>query len=206
MLPSYRNNVSILLEKLDRGEFIRAMIALVMRITVVIAVGASILLVLRGVKLSFWVDGLTNTAGILFLTIAFASSIPMAARVAVTRSGQVLALTDSPYTVTRSVTLVIRAIGEVSATVMTAIGIGGCLQIWTAGSDGDVLWPVFQAAGGLFGGLFFLIWTLFLAVAILLLCYLVAEGMIILTDIALNLRQLTAKQTPSDQQPGQDGR
>lgn len=192
-------SVRPILESLDRGQFIRESVALVLRVLAILGAIASLFLVIEMIKLSFQLPT-EGTVGGLLLSILFAVSIVVIVQILFTRASHIAMLGDSSFTVIPVFSLLLRASGEMYATLTAAVGVGGCLFIWFAklnplqllGGVGAFV-PAYSTEGTFLGGLLFLVYLLLLSFAILVFFYFLAEATVVLADIAVNIRRLVSQ-------------
>ncbi len=124
------------------------------------------------------------------------------------RAASVAALGDSPFTVIPIVSILLRTAGEIYGALGLGVGIGGCVFMWLAGSNPlDMLGPVAELlpSGGrqmtFWGGILFLVTLTLTSVLVIAFSYFVAESVLVVVDIARNVRLLVAT-VPGDNAPG----
>jgi hypothetical protein len=141
----------------------------------------------------------------LLTILIFAATIAAVAQIFWFRAGSVQEIPEGPFTVIPVFSVLLRAIGEMYACVITAAGLVLCLSIWIAKGAGGLpfipLPGVNLPSNGLFENTFFqglvlLVLTLLLAAAYLLFFYFIAEAIVVGVDIAVNVRALLRTGSP----------
>jgi hypothetical protein len=185
-------------ETLERGSFIRRAVALTLRIlAIIVVVTGGIYVITPGLKYSFNFPTSQGTAGGLLVTLLMTVAIAAIFEVLLYRAESVASLGESPFTVIPILSIFSRMVGEIYAILGLTMGVGGCLFIWIAGfSPYSVLnqvapfMPTPPPGVTFLDGLYFLgIFALFSFVAILLF-YFLAESIVLVADIARNVRLL----------------
>jgi len=102
------------------------------------------------------------------------------------------------------VSILCRLAGEVYATLLVGVGIGGCAFLWLAkvsplaflGAFGGLL-PASNLEASFLGGALLLLEMCLLALAVLAGFYAVAEGLLLAVDVADDVRRLTGQAAPA---------
>jgi hypothetical protein len=190
------------LEDLDKGNVIRTAVVLALRILGILTVLAGIFVTVELLRASFTLPVQGIIGGLLFAIVILAASAALL-ETYFYRAASVGALGESAFTVMPVVSLLFRLLGEVYAIVGVAAAVGGCLFIWFSGlSPGQVLPGVeqlmpFAPLGGTFlGGVVFLVWLLVVSFLALLAFYFLAELVVVVVDIATNVRSLVKQARP----------
>jgi len=116
-------------------------------------------------------------------------------------------LDDSPFTVIPIVSILFRVAGETYTVVALALGLGGCVFTWVSGANpgtlltavGGNLGPFAPAVAGETGngpfldGLVFLAGLAVMAFIALVSFYALAELVVMIVDIAINVRKIEGR-------------
>jgi hypothetical protein len=190
------------LEALDKGNVIRTAVVLALRILGILSVLAGIFVTVELLRAAFTLNAQGIVGGLLFALVILAASAALL-ETYFYRAASVGALGESAFTVMPIVSMLFRLAGEAYAIVGVAAGVGGCLFIWFSGlSPGQVLPGVeqfmpFAPLGGTFlGGLLFLVWILVMSFLALLGFYFLSEFVVVVVDIAQNVRLLVKQPGP----------
>jgi hypothetical protein len=184
------------LDKLNDGKVIRTGVALALRILGILCLLGGFYLLIDVLKTSFSLSTEGTVGGVLFAILLLAAILAVV-QILFFRATDIKSLGVSPFTVIPIFSILFRAVGEIYATFAVAVGIGGCLFAWLSGLNPLL---IMGGAGGFFpsvpGGNTFLTGLLFLvALAVaafvsLLVFYFLAESVVVLVDIASNMRLL----------------
>jgi hypothetical protein len=183
------------LKALDQGNIIRTIVVFVLRALAVLTVLGGLFMLIEVLKLSFQLPT-QGTIGGLLLAIIFVAAIASVFQIFLYRAESVRDLGKSPFTVIPIFSILLRAFGETNATFGVAVGVGGCLFVWLSGMTparflpgiGDMLPSV---SGGTFlEGALFLVWSALVSFAFLVGFYFLAEAVVVVVDIARNVRVL----------------
>lgn len=187
------------LDALERGEIVRPAIAIALRILAVGLLVGCVVFVVEILKLSFRLDTEGTLGGVLLALFLTASFVVMA-QALWHRAGGIALLENSTFTVLPIASLLFRTAGELVATLLTALGVGGCLFAWLSGIApasvlGDLAdWlPESGGEGRVLGGLLLLAWSVAAALGAIIFAYLLAELTLVLADMAKNLRLLVRR-------------
>jgi len=193
------------LRPLEDGKVLRTLMALFLRIVGVCCALGALFLDLGLVRAAFQTP-LTQVT-IAFLLLA---ALVLAAGVAsffiyFYRAASIASLGDSPFTVIPIVSFLCRTAGEVYAVAMTLIGIGGCLFVWLTGQNPGGILGQFSmnpfltelelGSGPFIGGIVTLLFALLGGFAALFFSYFLAEFVVVIADIAINVRVLAQRPT-----------
>jgi len=188
---------------LAQGKFIRNTIAIVMQVAAVVALLAGLLAVIQILKLAFQIPSATATIGGLLVAVLLAAAVFAVAQIYLYRAQSVRDLEESPFTIIPILSILFRTTGESYAVLAVAFGIGGCVFTWLSGMSprmllagmGDFLPPMLAGGGQSFvDGLVFLVFMVVAAFGSLVVFYALAELVIVLVDIAINVRRLVKGQ------------
>jgi len=188
---------------LAQGKFIRNTIAIVMQVAAVVVLLAGLLMVIQVLKLAFQISAATATIGGLLVAVLLAGAVFAVAQIYLYRAQTVRDLEESPFTIIPILSILFRTTGESYAVLAVAFGVGGCLFTWLSGMSprmllagmGDFLPPMLAGGGQSFvDGLVFLVFMVVAAFASLVAFYALAELVVVLVDIALNVRRLVKGQ------------
>jgi hypothetical protein len=185
------------LRALEDGKVIRKAIALALQVSGILALVAGLFLVIQVLKFSFNIQSAEGTIGGLFLGAVLVISVACVAQIFFYRAASVRALGESPFTVIPIFSILLRTLGETYATVGVSLGVGGCLFIWLAGISplqmlgamGGLL-PSFSAEANFLGGISFLLYLTLFSLFFLIVLYFLAESVVVIADIARNVRLL----------------
>lgn len=194
------------LEALDHGDVIRTSVVLALRIFGVLAVLGGLYLLVEILKISFRLPTQGTTGGLLFAVI-FVAAILAQFQIYFYRAESVRNLGESPFTVIPIFSILFRTLGEIYATLGVAVGVGGCLFIWLSGISplrllpgAGEIFPSVSGGGTFLDGLVFLLWLSVLSFLSLVVFYFLAEAILVVLDIARNIRLLVKQGSAT---PGQ---
>jgi hypothetical protein len=195
-----------ILGALAQGKVIRNAIALVMRVGAVLILLGGLLVVIQILKMSFQISSATATIGGLLVAVLLGAAFFAISQIYLYRAQSVHDLEDSPFTIIPILSILFRASGESYAVGALAFGVGGCLFTWLSGMSPMMLMsglggfmppiPGLSEMGGqsFVSGLVFLVTMIIAAFAALVAFYALAELVIVLVDIAINVRRLVKGQ------------
>jgi hypothetical protein len=194
------------LQALDKGHVIRTAVVLALRILGVLTVLAGIYLLVEILRISFRFEQTQGTIGGLVFAIIFVAAVAALFQTFFYRAESIRDLGESPFTVIPIFSILLRLLGEVYATLGVAVGVGGCLLIWFSGISPFRLMPgigdLFPAVGGggtFLDGLMFLVWLAVLSLVAVVGFYFLAESVVVVVDIARNIRLLVKQSTASSE-------
>ena len=202
VLPITRAVLSALAE----GKVLRNAIALVMRVGAVLILLGGVLVVITILKLSFQISSAAATIGGLLLAVLLAVAFFAVSQIYLLRAQSVHDLEDSPFTIIPIISILFRASGEAYAVGAIAFGVGGCLFTWLSGMSPTMLLqglggfmppiPGLNELGGqsFVSGLIFLVTMIIAGFTALVVFYALSELVVVLVDIAINVRRLVKGQ------------
>jgi hypothetical protein len=173
-----------------------------MRVGAVLILLGGLLVVIQILKMSFQISSAMATIGGLMVAVLLAVAFFAVAQIYLFRAQSVHDLEDSPFTIIPIVSILFRASGEAYAVGALAFGVGGCLFTWLSGMSPTMLLP---GLGGLMppipglnemggqsfvSGLVFLVTMIIAAFGALVAFYALSELVVVLVDIAINVRRL----------------
>jgi hypothetical protein len=195
-----------ILDKLNDGKVIRTALTLALRILGVLFLLGGLYFLIDLLKASFRLPTEGTIGGLIF-AILFLAALLAVVQIFFYRAASIRDLGESPFTVIPMFSILFRAAGEVYATLGVAVGVGGCLFIWFSGISplmllGELggLFPSSSAGNTFLSGVLFLVSLTVLSFVVLVVNYFVAEAIIVLVDIAKNIR-LLVKQSGGTAQP-----
>lgn len=145
----------------------------------------------------------------IIAVIIFAATFLACAQVFWFRAGSIRDIPEGPFTVIPLMSVLLRAVGEVIACLLTAVGVVGCLTVWLtkAGIGLPISIPGVRVPSGaeavdnsFITGLLILIYAVLAAIAYLLFFVFLAEAMLVTVDIAIHVRMLV-RQNPAPPAP-----
>jgi len=203
---SFLNFFYPVLDALSDGRVIRKTVVWVLRILAVLVVLGGLYAFINILKFSFQAPAAEATIGGLLLGLIFLAAVVCVAEILWYRSGKVDELSDTTFTVIPIVSILFRAVGEIYATLGTAVGVGGCFFIWFAKTSPffmlpglGPLMPSAPAGESFLGGLGFLAYLCVMSFLLLVLFYFLAESTLLWVDIAHNMRTLRQHFVPTPQ-------
>jgi len=191
---------------LAEGKVLRNAIALVMRVGAVLILLCGVLVVITVLKLSFQISSAAATIGGLLLAVLLAIAFFAVSQIYLLRAQSVHDLEDSPFTIIPILSILFRASGEAYAVGALAFGVGGCLFTWLSGMSPTMLLsglggfmppiPGLNELGGqsFVSGLIFLVTMIIAGFTALVVFYALSELVVVLVDIAINVRRLVKAQ------------
>lgn len=190
-----------ILSTLSQGKVIRSSISAVLQLGAVLVLIGALLAIVQILKLSFQMQSAAATFGGVLFAILLAAGLFGVSQVYLYRAQSVRQLDDSPFTVIPIVSILFRAAGETYAIIAIAGGIGGCLYTWLSGSSPATLVPNLgpfapnlagaeTGNGPFLDGLLLFAGLAVMAFVSLVLAYALAEIVVVIIDIALNVRRI----------------
>ncbi len=194
------------LDALSDGRIIRKSIALALRVFGVLGALSGLIAFVVILKNSFDRSvAAETTVGTLLMWLVLLAGLAGIIQICFYRSRTVAELGDAPFTVIPIVSILFRWLGEVYATMLASLGVGGCLFMWIAnvhplaylGALG-ALAPAFRPSisSAFLSGVLWLAAMTLAAFVALLAAYFAAEGILVVVDIARNLRTLVDGEIP----------
>jgi len=165
-----------------------------------------VLVVITVLKLSFQISSAAATIGGLLLAVLLAIAFFAVSQIYLLRAQSVHDLEDSPFTIIPILSILFRASGEAYAVGALAFGVGGCLFTWLSGMSPTMLLsglggfmppiPGLNELGGqsFVSGLIFLVTMIIAGFTALVVFYALSELVVVLVDIAINVRRLVKAQ------------
>lgn len=195
------------LDALNDGKIIRNVLAVALRIMGVLVLLAGVYLLIEILKAAFRLPTEGTIGGLLFAAVLIGAVLAVA-QIYWYRARSVAALGDSLFTVIPIVSILFRLAGEVYATILASVGVGGCLFIWFAAYSPMVLLPGLgellpstSSGSGFLGGLTFLVYLCVVSIMALVFFYFLAEAIVVLVDIAIHIRLLVKQTAPGGAPP-----
>ncbi len=189
------------LQALEDGKVLRTLMALFLRLgAVVLALGA-LYLVIEVAKDALRAQETQTTIAELILALIVLLFGVSAFFICFYRAASVASLGESPFTVIPMVSILSRTTGEVYAAGLVLLGVGACLFVWFTGRSPETilgpLGPVLSGAGSSGGpfidGVKLLLFGFLGGFAALLGFYFLAEFIVVIADIARNVRVLVQR-------------
>ncbi len=185
------------IDALSNGKVIRTSVAVFLKVLgIVLFLGVAYVCV-DVLKISFRLPTTPETIGGLLLTFLLIVAGYSTAQVFFYRANSVNQLSDGPFTIIPIVSILYKMVGEICATWLIALGLGGAIVLWIGGispgaflGEFGYLLPRISAEWTFAGGFLLLLYSSSLAFAVLVLAYLLSESTIVVVDIAMNLRHL----------------
>jgi len=193
------------LDALSDGRVIRKVAAVALRILGVVFALGGLVLAIEILKYSFRPDTTTEaTLGGLVFSLILLAAFACVLEIHFYHARGVGQLSESPFAVIPVVSILCRLAGEVYATLLVGVGIGGCAFLWLAkvsplaflGALGGLL-PASNLEASFLGGALLLMEMCLLALAVLAGFYAAAEGLLLAVDVADDVRRLTGQVTPA---------
>ncbi len=185
-----------LLDSLHDGRVMRRSVAAAIGVAAVLILLAGGYLVVEVLRLSFRLPVEGSVGGMVFC-VALVAAVVVIAEILLCRAEDIRDLGDSAFTVFPIASLLCRAAGEAYAAAGISVAAGGCLMIWFAKVDPLYMlgplggfFPAVAIEGTFLGGLRFLVIMALVSFLVLVFFYFLAESIVVLVDIALNLRLL----------------
>jgi hypothetical protein len=192
------------LKALSEGKIIRSSIAIVLQVAAVLVLLGGLLALIQILKFSFQFPSATATIGGLVVAVLLVAAVFAVSQIYLFRSQSIRELEDSPFTVVPILSILFRTAGETYAVIALAVGVGGCLFTWLSGMSprsllaglGEFM-PSMPAGGESFlDGLMFLATLAGAAFVSLVVFYALAELVVVMVDIAINIRRMAKREAP----------
>ncbi len=182
------------LQFISQGKFFRKAVAISIRVLAIAIAFASLVGWIVNWKMVFSLPVAGIVGGIIF-QLLMAIAVYMVVHVMLIRSGNIQRLPEAEYTVIPIVSLCLKLVGEMYASLLAVTAVAGGLYIWIAGRDAgkDLLGivasfvPAFHDLTFL-GGVRFMLTGATRAFVTLLFTYFLSEAVIVMVDIARNTR------------------
>ncbi len=188
-----------LLQLISQGSFFRKVFSIFLKAIAVLVLLAGLVTFFKLWKVIFSLPAAGVLGGILF-QLLFAAAIYMVVHILLIRAEDINKLGDSEFTIVPIIAIALKLFGELYASFVSLIAVGGGLLLWFAGYRagfvlGEVLdfIPFSQYIAGYGGetfvsGLLFIISGLIVAFFTLVFFYLLSELTIVTIDIARNTK------------------
>jgi hypothetical protein len=189
------------LDALSDGRLMRKVVAAALRVLGVVFAEGGLVLVIEILKYSFRPDTTTETTfGGLLFSIVLVTAFACVVEIHFYRARSVGQLGATTFTVIPIVSILCRLAGEVYATLLVGVGIGGCAFLWLAKvsplaflSAIGWLLPASNLEASFVGGALLLVEMCLLALAVLAGFYAAAEGLLLVMDVAGNVSRLVGE-------------
>lgn len=175
--------------------------AVILRVLAIITIIAAFVTWVLLWKFVFEIPAAGIAGGVIF-QLFFVIGIYMAVHAIFIRAKQISDFKPDEYTVVPVVSVFLKLLGEIYASLTAAIAVGGGILIWFAGGYGlemlaEVPQFIPQYGGGttFLGGVIFLVGGLVFAFFTLIAFYFAGEFFAIVTDIAINTSVKSSKST-----------
>ena len=185
------------LEIISQGQFFRKAYAVTLQILaalIAIAALVSWITVWKSIS-AFSAEAIV---GIIIFQLLFVIAVYVVIHIILIRAGNINALPDSDYIVIPIVSITLKLIGEIYASFITVISVAGGILSWFIGSGAfymvkrpSLLIPSYGSGEGFWGGLVFMAGGLFSAIVGLVIFYFLAELVVVLVDIARNIKKMS---------------
>jgi hypothetical protein len=181
------------LTAISEGDLLKRVFAWVLRIIAILDIIFFIVVWIR-----FWREifrfpsGVTVIGGIIF-QIIFIIVVYMIVHAIFYRASTIRNLPRSDFTVIPIVSVLMRLVGEVYGAMMLGLGVGGCILAWFGGGPAfyfllEEFVPRMPTGSGFIGGFILLISGVVIGFMALVIFYFLAEAMVVLVDMARNLK------------------
>jgi hypothetical protein len=185
------------LKALEQGAVIRKAMQAVLLVAAVLVALSGLLTVIAVLKFAFQMPSSEVTIGGLLLAVFLLAAFAAMTQILWYRSSSVREIPEGPYTVVPIFSLLLRTVGELYATMLAFLGLGGCLFIWLTrtspldvmGRYGELLPDMLRGGTSFLSGITFAGLSLVFALLALVFFYFLAETSMVLVDIAIQLRQ-----------------
>ncbi len=193
------------LNALSEGRVIRKVAALALRILGIVLALCGLVLVIEILKYSFRPDTTTEaTLGGLLFSLILLAAFACVVEIHFYHARNIGQLGETSFAVIPVVSILCRLTGEVYATLLVGVGIGGCVFLWLAkvsplaflGALGGLL-PASNLEASFLGGALLLVEMCLLALAVLAGFYAAAEGLLLAVDVADDVRRLAGQAGPA---------
>jgi hypothetical protein len=195
------STINKIIAAFDNGRVIRKTVFVVFRVFGFLSIAGGIYLVYKILDIIFshGVPAEVVLGGLLF-TVIIIAAVVVIFQIWNYRSNSIKMLEESQFVVTPIFSIFIRTIGEIYATLGTAIAIGGTLLIWLGGNISYISYligrfslggTIISSSSSFLVGLIYLVTTEVITFLVLAILYFIAEIVVALVDIAKNIRILT---------------
>src|SRR5208337_1082758 len=182
------------LQLIAQGKFFRKAFARVLQaLAVVISIAGLV------TWMSFWRFAaqapFAALLGIVIFQMLFVVALYMVAHTLFIRARDIAALPEAEFYVIPIAAIVLKLMGEIYASCVAVMSIAGCILIWLMRGyafslvrKAVPLAPHLGDGEGFMGGLLFMGGGLFAAFVVLVLCYFLAEAVVLMADSAQNIK------------------
>ncbi len=193
------------LDALNNGQVIRKAVAVTLRILGVVFALGGLVLVAEVLKYSFRPDTTTETTlgGMLF-SIVLLAAFACVVEIHLYRARSIGQIGETAFIAIPVVSILCRLAGEVYATLLVGVGIGGSAFLCLAKvsplaflSPMGGLLPASNLEASFLGGTLLLFQMCLLALAVLAGFYVAAEGLLLAVEVAGNVRRLAVDERPA---------
>jgi len=189
------------LQALEDGKVLRTLMALFLRLGGVVLALAALYLVIEIVKDALRAQETQVTIAELILALVVLVWGASAFLIYFYRAASVANLGESPFTVIPIFSISFRAVGELYAASLLLFGVGACLFFWFTGRSpsqllgplGPALFGMESSAGPFLDGLKMLLLGFLGGFGVLFVFYFLAEFIVVIADIARNVRVLVQR-------------
>jgi uncharacterized membrane protein YhaH (DUF805 family) len=192
------------LDALSYGRTVRKAVAVALRVLGILLALGGLVLAINILKYSFRPDTTTEATlgGVLFAIVLLAAFVCVV-EIHFYRARSVDELGETALAVIPVASVLCRLAGEVWATLLMAVGVGGCFFLALAKvsplaflSEMGGLLPAANLEASFLGGALLLLQMCVLALVVLVGSYLAAEGLLLALDVAGNVRRLAEDARP----------
>jgi hypothetical protein len=182
------------LQLISEGRFFRKAFAAVLRaLAVVISIAGLV------VWMSVWRFAVranfATIAGIVIFQLLFVIALYMVAHTLFIRARNIAELPEAEFYVIPIASIALKLVGEIYACFVAVMSVAGGILIWLMRGyafsllkKATPLLPHFEGGEGFVGGLLFMGGGLLAAFVVLVLCYFLAEAVLLMADIARNAK------------------
>lgn len=195
--------VPTILRSLSEGRVLRRATATALRVVAALAVVGALVDVVLILRLSFGADDAAATIAGVLLALGVAACGLVASQVAWFRAGSVEALPESQHPMLAIASVLLRTTGEIVAACFLTLGLFAAVASWIAPRFAGyaMAWvpvgvPGASFTSGFLGGIAILLACAFTAAIALAVAYLLAESVVVLADIARDVRALSGGVEP----------
>ena len=182
------------IQALSKGRVFQQIFALILRVVGVLTFLFLAYTWIRMWGLVFHLGGFFAVVGGIIFQGIFVIGAYMVLHAIFIRAGTLAALPQGDFVVIPIMSVLLRLMGEIYASVLAVVAVGGCILAWFAGDRAMYLLSIVSGGmplptgSGFIGGLMVLIIGICAAFASLVIFYFLAELLVIFADIALNSR------------------
>lgn len=190
-----------LLNVITQGSFFRKVSAAILKALAFVVLFIGIVAFIKAWKIILELPAAGIIGGIIY-QLLFIIAVYMVIHILIIRACEITNLPDSDYPVVSITTILFRLVGEVYASFVAVIAVGGGILLWFTGYEGQFIIgsiinciPMSEliscyTSGTFLGGLLFIVFGLLAAFFTLVFFYLSAELLLVTFDIARNIKKL----------------